>query len=106
MACFKDKTIKTTKASTLLLCMQLEHDRHLMHEQHRLLQEFGLFITLNIVFQAAPDFLSSNLKKVVPIAVFDKRAFYLLTQEQFCVSFIRKVGLKYYHIVTGRLEQC
>ena len=29
-----------------------------------------------------------------------------LTQEQFCVSFMRKMDLKYYQIVTMKLEQC
>ena len=44
-----------------------------------------------VVFQAALCFLSS---RAVPTAVFDKRVFYLhllKTQEQLCVSFMRKI---------------
>ena len=42
----------------------------------------------------------------MPIAEFDKRAFNLLTQEQFSVSFMRKMDLKYYQTVSMKIEQC
>ena len=40
------------------------------------------------------------------MTVFDTRAFYLLTQEQFCVSFMRKMDLKFNQTVTKKPEQC
>ena len=85
MMYFEDKTNRKKKTAALLLYTQLEHYKIILQEQHHLLHVFGLFI------QTALCFLSI---RPVPTAVFDKRVFYLhllYTQEQFCVSFMRKI---------------
>ena len=47
MAYFEDTTISKKETAALLLYAQLEHDnKHIMQEQHHLLQVFGLSIIL------------------------------------------------------------
>ena len=84
MVFFEDKTIRNKKTAALLLYTQLEHDKFILQEQQHRLLVFSFFDSL----LAFMGFLSS---REVPIAVFDKRAFYLLTREQFCVNFMRKI---------------
>ena len=56
MAYFEDKTISKKKTAALLLYTQLEHDnKHIMQEQHFILQVFGLFVIL-LSFKQHPVF--------------------------------------------------
>ena len=61
--------------------------------------KFSKFICSLPVYNICKDMRQTGMQKemlsrAVPIAVFDKQAFYLLTQEQFYVGFMRMIDLK------------
>ena len=83
MVYFEDST------AALLLYTQLEHDKIILQEQHHLLQVFGLFIIMLSFKQHSVFFLVEQYP--LQFSTNESYLHLLYTQEQFCVSFMRKI---------------
>ena len=97
---FEDKPIGKRKAATQLFYVQLEYDKHSQSgEKQSLACVWCAYYS--VVFQEAPIFLSSTHCSIRQTSVLSTDS-----TSQYCVSFMRKMDLKYYQTVTGKLEHC